>query len=40
MLKYIQSFLPLTIEIQYKIIAKYGFTPDNNGFIFLMNHIC
>ena len=33
MLKYIQSFLPLAMEIQFKIINKYGFTPDNHGLL-------
>ena len=23
----------MTMEIQYKIVSKYGFTPDNKGFI-------
>ena len=31
MLKYIQTFLPIAIDIQFKIIAKYGFSPDNTG---------
>ena len=31
MLKYIQSFLPMAIEVQFKIISKYGYTPDNEG---------
>jgi hypothetical protein len=31
MLRYVQTFLPLTMEIQFKIIAKYGFKPDNSG---------
>ena len=31
MLKYIQTFLPMAIEAQFKIIDKYGFTPNNDG---------
>lgn len=31
MLKYIQNFLPVSIEIQTRIIVKYGFTSDNAG---------
>jgi len=31
MLKYIQNFLPYSIEIQMKIISKYGYTEDNSG---------
>jgi hypothetical protein len=31
MLKYIQGFLPLTMDIQYKIISKYGFESNNAG---------
>jgi hypothetical protein len=31
MLKYIQNFLPYSMEIQAKIIVKYGFTQDNAG---------
>ena len=31
MLKYIQTFIPLIMEIQFKFISKYGFSPDNQG---------
>ena len=34
MLKYIQNFLPYSIEIQIEIIAKYGFTQDNSGIFY------
>jgi hypothetical protein len=31
MLRYMQNFLPCSMEIQTRIIVKYGFTPDNAG---------
>lgn len=31
MLKYIQTFVPYSMVVQFKIIGKYGFSPDNNG---------
>ena len=31
MLKYIQNFLPYSIEVQTRVISKYGFTEDNSG---------
>lgn len=31
MLKYIQNFLPYSIEVQTKVICKYGFSEDNSG---------
>lgn len=31
MLKYIQTFVPHSMDVQYKIVAKYGFSPDNEG---------
>ena len=31
MLKYIQNFLPYSMELQTRIIGKYGFTQDNAG---------
>jgi len=31
MLRYIRSFLPYSIEIQTKLISKYGYSKDNPG---------
>ena len=31
MIKYIQNALPLLMDVQFKVIRKYGFAPDNNG---------
>lgn len=31
MLKYIQTFVPYSMDVQCKIIGKYGFTSDNAG---------
>ena len=33
MLKYIQTFVPHSMDIQYKIIGKYGFSPNNDGYL-------
>ena len=34
MLRYVQNFLPATMEVQFRIISKYGFAPDNLGLSF------
>lgn len=39
MLRYVQSFVPLTMEIQFKVISRYGFAPDSNGLICFTNKI-
>jgi hypothetical protein len=36
MLRFIQNYLPQTIEIQLRIISKYGFTADNTGIFFFI----
>ncbi|RNA13545.1 C10 [Brachionus plicatilis] len=33
MLKYVENYIPLVNEIQYKIISSYGFLPDSSGLI-------
>jgi hypothetical protein len=39
MAKYIESFLPLAIQLQYKIASKYGFTADTDGLLEFTNQI-
>lgn len=39
MLKYIQTFMPQAMEIQFRIIAKYGFSPDSNGLLMFTNRV-
>lgn len=39
MLKYIQTFLPYSMDIQTRIIGKYGFTQDNAGLVKFTNRV-
>lgn len=39
MLKYVENYIPIVNDIQFKIISCYGFKPDNSGLIEFSNKI-